>query len=373
MFLTPKLKLKLLLGGLATLILLLLATPYLIVTGTNFLSKETIQAIFLLLEFFGATFILNEFNRLRIIIQEKKATEEKLNKLEQNIEKLSYFYPAHSGTKGIILAGGTATRLFPLTATTSKQLLPIYDKQMIFYPLNTLIKAGIREILIIVSPENSGQFLNLLGSIFKNRGVNLYFEVQKNPRGLADAFLLGKNFIGQDNVVLALGDNIFEDDISSAVTDFQSGARIFAKKVSDPERFGVIKFDENFKAIEIVEKPKKWISDYAIPGIYIFDKEVSRIAQNLTPSARGELEITDIHNHYLRQGKLEVRIIEGEWLDAGTFDSLLEAGRIVKEKNIAANFHPIIQKAINDFNQELKYRSKKILEASNDYNQLIKK
>ena len=145
--------------------------------------------------------------------------------------------------KGIILAGGNATRLFPLTCTTSKQLLPVYDRQMIFYPLNTLIKAGIKEILVIVSPEHSGQFLNLLGSLFKKDGINISFEVQKTPRGLADAFIVGENFIGDDNVAMILGDNIFEDDLSEDIKNFASGGLVFAKKVSDPERFGVIKFD----------------------------------------------------------------------------------------------------------------------------------
>jgi glucose-1-phosphate thymidylyltransferase len=263
--------------------------------------------------------------------------------------------------KGIILSGGTATRLFPLTATTSKQLLPVYDRQMIFYPLNTLIKAGIRDILIIVTPEHSGQYLNLLGSIFKNHGVHLYFEVQKLPRGLADAFILGESFIGGDNVTMVLGDNIFEDDFSKDIQNFQSGGKIFAKKVSDWQRFGIVKFDKNNKAVKIVEKPKEWISDYAIPGLYIFDNRVSGAAKKVTPSERGEIEITSIHNFYLEKGELEVGIVEGEWLDAGTFDALLEAGKIVKEKNIYKNFDPLINKAIEEFNEELKILAKKRL------------
>jgi len=263
--------------------------------------------------------------------------------------------------KGIILSGGTATRLFPLTATTSKQLLPVYDRQMIFYPLNTLIKAGVKDILVIVSPEHSGQFLNLLGSIFKNHGINLFFEVQKTPRGLADAFIVGENFIDGDNVAMILGDNIFEDDLAENIKNFQGGGMVFAKKVSDPERFGVVKFDENGKATQVIEKPKKFISDWAITGLYIYDKKVIEIAKNLAPSERGEIEITDINDKYLEMGELTVQKIEGEWLDAGTFDSLLEAGNIVKEKEIYKKFDPVINRAIQEFNEELKNIAKKKL------------
>jgi glucose-1-phosphate thymidylyltransferase len=263
--------------------------------------------------------------------------------------------------KGIILAGGTATRLFPLTATTSKQLLPVYDKQMIFYPLNTLIKAGIKEILIIVAPEHSGQFLNLLGSIFKNHGISIFFEVQKTPRGLADAFIVGENFIDNNNVAMILGDNIFEDDLSDSIKKFAKGGLVFAKKVSDPERFGVVKFDETGKAIEIVEKPKEFLSDQAVTGLYIYDNRVVEIAKNLAPSDRGEIEITDINKKYLEMGELMVERIEGEWLDAGTFDSLLEAGNIVKEKEIYKKFDPLIDQAIKEFNEECKCIAKKKL------------
>lgn len=263
--------------------------------------------------------------------------------------------------KGIILAGGTATRLFPLTATTSKQLLPVYDRQMIFYPLNTLIKAGIKEILVIVAPEHSGQFLNLLGSIFKNHGISLFFEVQKLPRGLADAFIMGENFIDQDSIAMILGDNIFEDDLSEAIKNFKSGGQVFAKKVTDPERFGVVKFDENEKAIEVVEKPKDFVSDWALTGLYCYDNRVVEIAKNLIPSDRGEIEVTDINKKYLEMGELTVKKIKGEWLDAGTFDSLLEAGNIVKEKEIYKKFDPLIDKAISEFNEELKNIAKKRL------------
>jgi glucose-1-phosphate thymidylyltransferase len=263
--------------------------------------------------------------------------------------------------KGIILSGGTATRLFPLTATTSKQLLPVYDRQMIFYPLNTLIKAGIKDILVIVAPDHSGQYLNLLGSIFKNHGINLYFEVQKIPHGLADAFILGEAFIDEDAVTMILGDNIFEDDLTESITSFKSGGRVFAKKVHDPERFGVVKFDENNKALQIVEKPKEWMSDYAVTGLYIYDNRVAEIAKNITPSDRGEIEITSINNHYLELGELDVKIIKGDWLDAGTFDSLLEASNIVKNKKLYKNFDPLIDEAIREFNEELKAIAKKKL------------
>jgi len=256
--------------------------------------------------------------------------------------------------KGIILAGGTATRLFPLTATTSKQLLPVYDRQMIFYPLNTLIRAGIRDILIIVAPEHSGQFLNLLGSILKNHGVHLYFEVQKIPRGLADAFILGENFIDNNSVALILGDNIFEDDFSAVVKNFKTGGQIFAKKVPDPQRLGVVKFDSKNKAVQIIEKPSQWISDYAVPGFYIYDKKVVATAKKIKPSLRGEVEITDVNNEYLKKGQLKVSVVKGEWLDAGTFDSLLEAANVVKNKGLYKNFHPLVDKAITEFNEELK-------------------
>ncbi len=233
--------------------------------------------------------------------------------------------------KGIILAGGSATRLRPCTKVTSKQLLPVYNKPMIYYPLNTLIKAGIRDILIIVSPERAGDFLNLLGS-GKEFGVNFTYEIQDTPRGLADAFVIGENFIGQDNVAMILGDNIFEDDLYEDIKKFETGGMVFAKKVADPERFGVVQFDKNMKAIKVVEKPKEWISDYALVGLYVFDNRVVEVAKGVKPSARGEIEITDLQNFYLEKGELEVAMIEGEWLDAGTFDSLLQAQILAKEK-----------------------------------------
>jgi len=269
--------------------------------------------------------------------------------------------PRRRKMKGIILAGGTATRLFPMTATTSKQLLPVYDRQMIFYPLNTLVQAGIRDILIIVAPEHSGQFLNLLGAMLRKYEINVSFEVQSEPRGLAEALTLGENHIGDDNVALILGDNIFEDNFSKQIKEFRSGGHVFATKVPDPERFGVVKFNKNNRAIEIVEKPQEWISDYAVTGLYLYDNACVEIAKNMKPSDRGEIEITDVNREYLKRKALEVTLFEGAWLDAGTADSLLEASLIVKEKGISKNFHPMLDEAICEFNEELKIRNKKRL------------
>lgn len=233
--------------------------------------------------------------------------------------------------RGIILSGGSATRLRPCTKVASKQLLPVYNRPMIYYPLNTLIKAGIKEILIIVAPERAGDYLNLLGS-GKDFGARFTYEIQDRPRGLAEAFIIGENFIDKENVTMILGDNIFEDDFSREIQEFKKGAKIFAKKVQDPERFGVVKFNENRKAEKIVEKPKDWISDYIITGLYIYDSRVVEAAKQVKPSVRGELEIVDLHNWYLEKGELEVAMVNGEWIDAGTFDSLLQAQLLAKEK-----------------------------------------
>ncbi|MDP3043545.1 MAG: sugar phosphate nucleotidyltransferase [bacterium] len=233
--------------------------------------------------------------------------------------------------RGIILSGGSATRLRPCTKVTSKQLMPVYNRPMIYYPLNTLIKAGIKEILIIVAPERAGDYLNLLGS-GREFGVKFTYEIQDKPRGLAEAFIIGENFIDDDNVAMILGDNIFEDDFSEDIKNFKSGGKVFAKKVPDPERFGVVRFDGNMKAVKIEEKPKEWISDYAITGLYIYDSRVVEAAKQVKPSERGELEITELHNWYLKKGELEVAMVNGEWIDAGTFDSLLRAQNFAKEK-----------------------------------------
>ena len=233
--------------------------------------------------------------------------------------------------KGIILSGGSGTRLSPLTKVTSKQLLPVYDKPMIFYPLQTLLKAGIKEILIIVAPERAGDYLRLLGS-GREFGAKFTYEIQDKPEGLAQAFIIGKDFIGEDSVCMILGDNIFEDDFSETIKNFKSGGLIFATKVPDPERSGVVVFDENNRAIKIVEKPKEWISDYAIPGLYLYDNRVCEVAKQVKPSARGELEITDLHNWYLEKGELTVEKVKGEWVDAGTFESLFKAAELARKK-----------------------------------------
>jgi len=234
--------------------------------------------------------------------------------------------------KGIILAGGAGTRLLPLTKITSKQLLPVYDKPMVFYPLSTLLRAGIKEILFIVSPDHPGDFLKLLGS-GKEFDAKFTYEIQDRPEGLAQAFLIGKDFIGNDSVTLILGDNIFEDNFSQAIKKFKSGGHMFAKKVNDPERFGVVKFDKRGGALEIVEKPKQFLSDYALTGLYVYDNRVSQIVKSFKPSARGELEIVDVADWYLKKGELKVDIVKGEWIDAGTFDSLLRASNWAKNRN----------------------------------------
>lgn len=233
--------------------------------------------------------------------------------------------------KGIILAGGHATRLRPLTKITSKQLLPVYDQPMIFYPIKTLVSSGIFEILIIIAPEYSGHFLNLLGS-GKEFGAHFSFAIQEQPRGLADAFIIGEDFIGNDQVTMILGDNIFDRSFSKEISSFKSGGLVYAKEVPDPRRFGVVEFDRNMKAVSIVEKPEKPKSNYAVVGLYTYDNQVVKIAKKLKPSARGEIEITDINNIYLKKGDLKVKVINGLWADAGTFDSLLEVSNYMAKK-----------------------------------------
>ena len=233
--------------------------------------------------------------------------------------------------KGIVLAGGRATRLRPLTKITSKQLLPVYDKPMIYYPIDTLIQGGIKDILVIVAPEYAGHFLHLLGS-GKEFGVKFSFEIQEEPGGIAQAFVVGERFIGKDPVTLILGDNIFDFDFSESIKNFTSGAKIFAREVSDPERFGVVEFDSQNKALSIEEKPKAPKSKYAVVGMYIYDNKVVNIAKNLKPSDRGEVEITDVNKAYLEKGELQVDVIDGIWEDAGTFDSLLRVNNYWAEK-----------------------------------------
>lgn len=234
--------------------------------------------------------------------------------------------------KGIVLAGGKATRLRPLTSITSKQLLPVYNKPMIFYPLNTLISSGIRDILIIIAPEYAGHFLNLLGS-GKEFGARFTYEIQEEPRGLADAFVVGEQFIGNDNVTMILGDNIFDQNFSKEIQGFTSGGHVFAKQVEDPERYGVVEFDQNMKVVSIEEKPKQPKSNYALPGVYIFDKRASTFAKKSKPSSRGEIEITEICKQYLEVNELKVSIFDSVWEDAGTFDSLLRANMYWAKKH----------------------------------------
>lgn len=236
--------------------------------------------------------------------------------------------------KGIILAGGSGTRLWPITKGISKQLMPIYDKPMVYYPLTTLMAAGIRDILIITTPEDQDQFKRLLGD-GSQWGIQLSYAVQPSPDGLAQAFIIGEEFIGTDKVALVLGDNIFHggelDDSLKTCTD-PDGGIVFAYKVSDPERYGVVEFDSTCKAISIEEKPSNPKSSYAVVGLYFYDNDVIEIAKNVQPSNRGELEITSVNEEYLRRGKLKVTTLDdGDvWLDTGTIDSMTEAADYVR-------------------------------------------
>jgi glucose-1-phosphate thymidylyltransferase len=236
--------------------------------------------------------------------------------------------------KGIILAGGSGTRLHPLTLAVSKQLMPVYDKPMIYYPLSILMMAGIREILIITTPHDQTQFKRLLGD-GQSLGCNFQYVVQEVPNGLAQAFVLGADFIGQDKVALVLGDNIFHGEGMEELLKANSnpdGGVVYAYHVHDPERYGVVEFDENKVALSIEEKPAQPKSNYAVPGLYFYDNEVVEIAKNLEPSPRGEYEITDVNREYLRRGKLKVGILGRgtAWLDTGTFESLMQAGEFVR-------------------------------------------
>jgi glucose-1-phosphate thymidylyltransferase len=236
--------------------------------------------------------------------------------------------------KGIILAGGSGSRLHPLTLSVSKQLMPVYDKPMIYYPLSTLLLAGINEILIITTPSDQESFIKLLGDGSKI-GCTFEYRVQHEPNGLAQAFVLGETFIGDDDVALVLGDNIFYGSGMSSLLQSNNkpnGGVVYAYHVSDPERYGVVEFDENMNAVSIEEKPEIPKSNYAVPGLYFYDNNVVDIAKNIQPSKRGEYEITDVNAEYLKRGKLKVSVMNRgtAWLDTGTFSSLMQAGHYVE-------------------------------------------
>jgi glucose-1-phosphate thymidylyltransferase len=231
--------------------------------------------------------------------------------------------------KGIILAGGTGSRLFPLTKVTNKHLLPVYDKPMIYYPLEMLIDAGLDEIMIISGRGHAGHFLELLGS-GADMGVSITYEIQEEAGGIAQALGLARSWAGEDNIVVILGDNIFEDRIGREVDGFVSGARIFLKEVPDPQRFGVASIDEN-RVIRIEEKPKEPKSNFAVTGLYMYDSRVFDIIKNLKPSKRGELEITDVNNTYIEMNAMQFSILDGFWSDAGTFESLMRASLLVQQ------------------------------------------
>jgi len=237
--------------------------------------------------------------------------------------------------KGVILAGGTGSRLYPLTKVTNKHLLPVYDKPMIYYPMETLINAGIKDIMIVSGRGHAGHFLELLGSGV-DFGVHFTYEIQEKAGGIAEALSLAEDFVDGDSVTVILGDNIFQDNITKDIGNFKNGAKIFLKEVTDAQRFGVAELKGD-KVIGIEEKPKQPKSNFSVTGLYIYDSEVFNAIKTLKPSGRGELEITDVNNYYINKGVMEYGILEGFWSDAGTFESLLRAGMLVKQ-NREKNF-----------------------------------
>lgn len=237
--------------------------------------------------------------------------------------------------KGIILAGGKATRLYPITKGVCKQLLPVYDKPMIYYPLSVLMLAGIRDILVISTPKDITRFKDLLGN-GRGLGINISYAVQPKPKGIAESFIIGEKFIGKENISLVLGDNIFYGneltEILKEASSLKEGAFIFGCYVKDPQRYGVIEFDKNYNVVSIEEKPKKPKSNWVVAGLYFYDNEVIKIAKSIKPSSRGEIEITSINNEYLKRGKLRVKLLGRgyAWLDTGTYDSLIDASIFIK-------------------------------------------
>lgn len=240
--------------------------------------------------------------------------------------------------KGVILAGGTGSRLYPLTKVTNKHLLPVYDTPMIFYPLHTLVQADVKDILIISGPEHAGHFLRLLGSGKdfsrpSGKRIKLTYEIQDEAGGIAQALFLARDFVDKDSCTVILGDNVFEDDFSETIQTFQQGACIFLKDVIDPERFGVADIEDD-KVLGIEEKPKKPKSNYAVTGLYIYDYKVFDIIQSLKPSGRGELEITDVNNAYIKRSEMKASFVRGSWTDAGTFESLYRATTLARQMRI---------------------------------------